>query len=329
MAGTNTNVVSYLGELFRSGRRPNNFLKMIGGIQGGVMETTSRQFPVAVLYSLRAPSQSYVAEEGANAPTAQTRSLTQATNVIEIHQETVQLTYLGSSEKAVGGIVPLPQGAANGPVQNPRSEAWQVMTAMDTISQDLNFAFVQGVYANPSDATASALQTRGITSAIVTNLVDNSAVTASAVTDTIYRGYIEALVQQVVISNGYNPDETWTFFGDATQYANIQAAYEAQGTIYLQPETEFAGIKIRRILTRYGTVNIVLEPDMPANQVLLADLRVVSPVGMAVPGKGILFAEPLAKTGSADNIQIYGQLGLDHGPEFCHGLLKVPNGLSL
>ena len=52
-------------------------------------------------------------------------------------------------------------------------------------------------------------------------------------------------------------------------------------------------------------------------------------VGLPVPGKGILFEEPLFKQGSADQTQIYGQMGVDHGPEYCHGLAKVPAGVTL
>jgi hypothetical protein len=32
-----------------------------------------------------------------------------------------------------------------------------------------------------------------------------------------------------------------------------------------------------------------------------------------------LFSEPLAKTGSTDKSQIYGEFGLEYGPEIAHG----------
>ena len=37
------------------------------------------------------------------------------------------------------------------------------------------------------------------------------------------------------------------------------------------------------------------------------------------PGKGVLFYEELSKTGASEKGQIYGQLGLDYGPEEFHG----------
>jgi hypothetical protein len=40
---------------------------------------------------------------------------------------------------------------------------------------------------------------------------------------------------------------------------------------------------------------------------------------MPIPGKGELFLEPLAKTGAAENSQLYGEWGLQYGPQTMHG----------
>ena len=58
---------------------------------------------------------------------------------------------------------------------------------------------------------------------------------------------------------------------------------------------------------------------MPADSILIADVAHIAPVFQAVPNKGILFEEELAKTDASDKIQIYGQIGLAHGPSFLHG----------
>ena len=49
------------------------------------------------------------------------------------------------------------------------------------------------------------------------------------------------------------------------------------------------------------------------------NLDVIAPVYQPVPGKGNFFLEPLAKTGAGEKYQLFGQLGLDHGPEWYHG----------
>ena len=313
------NAFSVLGELFQSAKRPNALLRLIGGIQGGVAETTAYQFPTSVIYGLRAPAQT-VALEGAVAPAAQNRTLSQAQNVIEIHQEAATLTYLAQSDKTLTGVVPIPTGSANMPVQNPRSIHWQLQTAIDTIAQDVNFAFLNGVYSDPANTAITALQTRGILTAMLTNVFDQSADVGTTVTT--YKAYVEKLMLQIVTNTGFNPDDTWTILAGPNEFNNVQAAYESKTTPPY--DREIAGLKLRQIYTRAGVLNLVLEPDMPAQYFAICNLGVVGPVGMPVPGKGIIFAEELARTGSNEPWQVYGQLGIDHGPEFVHGKLKVP-----
>jgi hypothetical protein len=318
--------VPYLGELFQSGKRPNALLKMIGGIRGGVIETASREFPVGITYALDAPAQPGVLE-GAAAPTAEHFATTQATNVVQIFHQKVETSYLAQGDKSVSGVVPIPQGAANSGPVNPRSPEFQVQLALDSIAQDVNYSFLRGSYVNPANPASTALKTRGLLTAVTTNAIDNSG--ESAPDAATYRGWIQTLVKTVVTANGYNPDDTWTLFCDATEYNNVQAAFEALSSNRNPESRDVAGMKIRILYTRFGIVNLVLEPDMPSDKVLLANLGVVSPVGLPVPGKGILFEEALSKTGSSDATQIYGQMGIDHGPEFCHGVLTVPSATAL
>lgn len=312
--------VPYLGELFQQNKRPNALLRLLGGIHGGVIQTKAKEFPIGVFWDLRAPAQP-ANLEGAAAPAAQYRSLTQTTNVVQIFHEKISLSYLAQSDKSVSGIVPIPQAEAQGSVQNPRDEAFQVMAALATIAQDANYSFLNGAYVNPADPSGTALKTRGLITAITTNVVDHSGDGAPSA-DT-YRGYIEELVRTAIDNNGYMVDETWALFCDVTQFNNVQAAYSAMSS-YRQPlDRNVAGVALRQIATRMGMLNLVLEPDMPANRVALVNLGVAGIVGLEVPGKGILFEEPLYKQGSSDETQLYGQLGVDHGPEYAHGLLKV------
>ena len=38
--------------------------------------------------------------------------------------------------------------------------------------------------------------------------------------------------------------------------------------------------------------------------------------------KGNFFLEPLARTGAGEKYQIFGQIGLDHGPEWFHAIIE-------
>jgi hypothetical protein len=319
------NAPGYLGQLFQTSRRPNTLLKLMGGIQGSVMTTTSPEFPIGVYYALRAPSQP-ANLEGAVAPAAQYRTVNQSTNVVQIFHEKVSLSYMAESNKVISGIVPIPQGSVNGPAVNPRDPEWQVMTALETIAQDANYSFLNGAYQNPADASTTALKTRGVLNAIVTNSLDRSA--DAGTTPTIYRSYINLLLQSVIQTTGFEVDQTWALLAGVQEFNNIAAAYEAQGTIYIEPEATAFGVKVRKILTRFGTVMLTLDPDMPAQYFAVLNVGIMGIVGLDVPGKGILFEEQLAKVGSSSDSQIYGQLGVAHGPEYFHGKLKVPAGLT-
>ena len=335
MAPTASTTVSYLGQLFQQIKRPNALLKMAGAFAGKSMgesfayeATTAITFPIGVFYQLAAPSQPSVLE-GANAPAASTTSLTQATNVVQLFHETIAATYLAQSQQTVSGIVPIPLGEAQGQVVNPRSVEWQVRARLQKIAQDVNYSFLRGAYVSPADPTTTALQTRGLVTAIVSNIIDQTGTTANTITAAIFRGYVQALLQSMITYNGYNVDDSFCMFCDATTFGNAVNAYAAAVTNFVNPTVQVAGLQVRRLLTTFGELLLVLEPDMPANTALIAKMDEVAPVGLEVPGKGVIFEEMLYKQGSADQTQIYGQLGIDHGPEYYHGLLKLPAGVAI
>jgi len=60
---------------------------------------------------------------------------------------------------------------------------------------------------------------------------------------------------------------------------------------------------------------------MPTDKLVVVDVGVCAPVFQPVPGKGNLFYEELARTGAALSGQMFGQIGLNHGPLFAHGSL--------
>jgi hypothetical protein len=70
----------------------------------------------------------------------------------------------------------------------------------------------------------------------------------------------------------------------------------------------------------------MLSPFVPQDAVLAVALSECKPIYLEVPGKGHFFAEPLAKTGASDEVQLYGEVGLAYGNERDHGLIT---GLAL
>ena len=80
------------------------------------------------------------------------------------------------------------------------------------------------------------------------------------------------------------------------------------------------GMNITQIETSVaGNVGIVLNRHQLASTIGFYDMSVVRPRFMEIPGKGYMFVEPMAKTGAADKAQLYGEVGLEYGPEQWHG----------
>ena len=79
------------------------------------------------------------------------------------------------------------------------------------------------------------------------------------------------------------------------------------------------GVAVDTIVTDFGNLNVMLEPGMPQDTIVVASLGECQPVFLEIPGKGHFFVEPLAKTGAQEKSQIYGEIGLEYGAEQHHG----------
>ena len=87
---------------------------------------------------------------------------------------------------------------------------------------------------------------------------------------------------------------------------------------YAPEDRMIGGVNIQTIVTDFGTFGVVLDRHMPTDTILLADVSVLVPRFLPIPGKGHFFLEPLAKTGAFDVSQLYGEIGLEYGPEKWH-----------
>src|SRR4051812_14939163 len=95
--GTTYNLPNYTGILYEIAPSDTPFFSAIGGLNGAG-QTTSTEFEWET-YDFRNPSQN-VKVEGAAAPTAEERVRANVTNVTQIHQEKVSVSY--SKQSAFG-----------------------------------------------------------------------------------------------------------------------------------------------------------------------------------------------------------------------------------
>lgn len=182
--GTTFNLPNYTGELFALTPSDTPLLSAIGGLTGGG-QTTSYEFEWET-FDLRDPGQR-TRTEGADAPTAEERVRANVTNVVQIHQEQVSVSY---TKQAAYGQVASPQSApfnhagGSNPVNDEMS--WQVEQAIKQVALDVNFSMIMGKYNKPTDNT-TARRTKGLLEAITSNrIARGTAVTgATSATDTV------------------------------------------------------------------------------------------------------------------------------------------------
>ena len=293
--GLTYNLPNFVGELFKLTATETPLLSMVGGVSGG-RRTTSTQFTIQTADNT-APSQPNILE-GVD-PVYEERDRAEVVNVVQIFQYGVDLSY--TKQAAVGQL----GGEAiigNQPVQD--EAAWQLQMKLERAARDVNLTFHQGVYQKPAN-NSTARRSRGMETAITTNAV------AAGSTD-LSKTHIDTLMRTMVGNDA--PLRMPVFFAGAF---NKQKFSEIYG--YAPESRTVGGVNIAVVETDFARVGIVFDRDKTASAVGLYDVSVVAPVMLTIPGKGHFFIEPLAKTGASDKWQLYGEIGLQHGPEIWHG----------
>lgn len=308
--GTTWNLPNYAGELFTADPTQTPFLSMIGGLTGG-RQTDNFEFPTAVLYDFPEAGQPEISEQASvTAPAASHIAREQEKNVVQIHQETIDLTYAKMSNS--GRMSGLNTAGQN---PNPADEkAWQIQQKLVKIARDVEFSFLNGEYQIATAANV-ANKTRGMfelcNSGAGTSIDAASAALSKALLDQLFREMAD---------NGAYFGKMVLFCG-AYQKQMITNLYAEQFKANMQTTQNVGGMNITEIETDFFKMGVVWDRFVPADSILIADMAHIAPVFQAVPGKGVLFQEDLAKNGASERVQIYGQIGLAHGPAFLHGAI--------
>ena len=299
---TSFGVLNYSGMLFNKG----NTRCPLSSIIGGRAKTTNHvEFVTGQEYTTAGGEQPAISETASlTAPEATVVTRTQKTNVTQIFQETVGISYGKMSNMGtLSGI-----NIAN-QQENPMNELdFQVAAKMQKVNRDIEFTFVQGTY-NKATTDATVNKTRGLTEAIESNVI-------AMASKPLGLWNIADGVKKVYEANA--PQDGLVLWCDATTMFQINADAVQNGLTVIPAAREINGIKLSSVVTPLGVVYLYLGEFLPKGTALLLNLDVISPVYQPVPGKGNFFLEQLAKTGAGEQYQLFGQIGLDHGPEWYH-----------
>jgi len=294
-AGTVWNLPNYIGEIFTASRLETPLLNIMGGLNG-LMQTDNFQFAVEQNYSHETAAQPAITETASlTAPTAISYVRSQVTNVCQIFQEQVSVSYERlAGQGRLSGINT--QNSSN-PVQDEID--FQTGVALEKIARDMEYTILQGVY---QAATASnvANKSRGLIAAAGQTNAAAGATLSKLLIDAILKDLYDngaRYANPVMIMNSFNKQQLSNVYG------------------YAPTDRTIGGVNIQAIETDFGLVGTILDPFQPAGTVtVVTDVARLSVVTQPVPNKGNLFLEPLAKTGAGEELQLFGKMGVDHGP---------------
>ena len=179
---------------------------------------------------------------------------------------------------------------------------------------------INGTLVEPTDNNTER-KTRGILEAVTTNIRDAQGYSLDDAVAPGVDDYLGDLMQLIYDAGGIRESETRTLVTNSTQKRKLTNKYIRNVSGATPDSRTVGGVNVQTIETDFGRLNIMLEPAMPQDEILVCSLEEIVPVFLLVPEKGFLFVEPLAKIGASDRAQIYGEVGLKYGVEKHHGKL--------
>lgn len=307
---TSHNLLNYSGMLFDKADNETPFSALIGGKS---RNTDSWKFTTSLDYTTGGGTSQPAITESASltAPNPSFITRSQNTNVCQIFQETVAISY--AKKSSMGQLSGL---NIAGQAANPATELdFQVAAKMRKIAKDIEYTFVNGAY---QDGTYDdvAYKTKGIIAAMSSNVIQAS--------NTPALGYwmvaeMLGLIRDNATAATSAPTEGLVMMLNPIQVLQINADAKANGFTVIPGERNVAGLNVGRIITPEGEIGILSNKYVPVGTATFVNPAVCCPVYLDVPGKGNFFLEELAKSGAGEKYQIYGQVGLDYGAEWYHG----------
>ena len=327
--GTTFDLPNYTGELFSVTPQDTPFLSAIGGLTGGVSVQGNPLFNWQ-FYSLRDAENDRQRVEGGSVSGEERRRYT-AHNVVEIHQEAVELSYtkLAAVNQIAGSGSNHPQGGSLSG-SNPVTDelGWQVRQQIVQKARDIESSFITGTFNNPADNTGKR-RTRGLIEAIEDGVDTNdgaegASVNKANVVDAEGVDLTEALLLDVLQlaweNGGISEDETRTVLVNAYQKRRATKVFITDKG-YQETSRNVAGVRVTAIETDFGTVNLMLDRHVPADALIVASLEECRPRFLEIPGKGHFFVEPKSQDGASVKADLYGEVGLESGNPLKHALV--------
>jgi hypothetical protein len=133
--------------------------------------------------------------------------------------------------------------------------------------------------------------------------------------------HVSDLLQLAYDNGGISEQETATLIVNSAQRRAVTKAFASAYGQFQETSRTVGGVSVDTILTDFGTLNVMMDRHAPQDTITVASLEQCRPVFLNIPGKGVMFEEPLARTGASDEVQLYGEIGLEYGNERAHAVM--------
>ena len=302
------NTPNFVGELFTADATRTPLLSLIGDLSGGFY-TDNEEFPTAVLFDYPEAKQPEISETEAAAGVIKTYTpKIQETNVVQIFQEAVSVTYqrLSNTGRLAGVTTLSPEKIEN-------EIDFQIAQKLKVIARDVEYTFINGKYNKRKDA-----DTPNGTRGLIELCTGNNHIEANG--EALSKEMLQELYKMMADNGAYF--DNMVIFVNSDQKVALSEIYSAAATIFRPVPMEKAGVNVLEIDNDFFKCGVVYNKFVPRDTLLICDIAHIAPVFQTVPGKGNLFVEELAKVGAANEHQLYGQIGLAHGAGFLHGVIS-------
>lgn len=326
--GTTYNLPNYVGELFAASPEDTPLLSSIGGLTGG--DSVGATLFEWQGYDLRDADDGRQRLEGADAPEGEERVRFRESNVLEIHQEVVSVSFTkqgATKQRNTDGA----QMVTIGSTTIPANElAWQLEQQFKQIARDVEKTFITGKFQNPTDNTKPR-KTKGLLEAITANTLAGPVSPTDAAKDPggwdgVTVDTVFDLMQKAWENGGIQESETRTLIVGPAGKRRLSKLF-IRDVNFQETSRNVGGVNLQVIETDFGRCNVMLNRYMPAGKLVAASLEDLKPAFLEIPGRGHFFAMPLAAAGAADRVQVYGEIGLNYGNQRKHAVLTTtPKG---
>lgn len=312
MATTDSDTVNYRGVLYLYGKHKAPFLS---AISGRTRRVNSWTFACASPWTISAASQDTQSEDTAAAAGTPTDVATgQDYNICQIMKYDVKTTYKKQS------VYDQASGLNNGePIQVLDALGFQKKAGLLQMASNMEYSVLQGSYTGEG-TSATNTKTRGLKNAITTNTVAAGGLKLS-------KDMIEELVREMIDSGA--PFDNIVMVANAFQMQMLSDIYG-----YAPMDRSVGGVAIEQFLVPgAGVIRVLFSPQMPTDEIYLAEQSVCAPVFVPVSyvpdgniepvasnaeGVDVLY-QAVAPSAAARGGFLYSQFGLDYGPEEYHG----------